>query len=106
MNSKIYSSHDYIREIHIDQIISDIQDVEQELQSENTIVVGDFNINPYDSSLVNAKYFHGIPIYEEAKRKSRVIAGKEFFMFYIIQYKFQNELFCTSKSTIQINGTN
>ena len=82
LNSKIYSSHEYIREIHMDQIISDIQGVEQELQSENTIVVGDFNINPYDSSLVNAKYFHGIPIYEEAKRKSRVIAGKEFYMFY------------------------
>lgn len=82
LNSKIYSGHEEIREIHMDQIISDIQEIEQEMQSENTIVVGDFNINPYDSSIVNAKYFHGIPIYEEAKRKSRVIAGKEFHMFY------------------------
>ena len=82
LNSKIYSGHEHIREIYMEQIIKDIQSVEQELHSENTIVVGDFNLNPYDSSLVNAKYFHGIPIYEEAKRKSRVIAGEEFFMFY------------------------
>ena len=82
LNSKIYSDHEEIREIHMDQIIKDIQNVERELQSENTIVVGDFNINPYDASLINARYFHGIPIYEEAKKKSRIIAGKEFYMFY------------------------
>lgn len=82
LNSKIYSGHENIREIHMEQIIKDIQDVEQELQTENTIVVGDFNINPYDSSFINARYFHGIPVYEEAKRKSRVVAGKEFYMFY------------------------
>lgn len=82
LNSKIYSSHEGIREIYMEQIIKDIRDVEQELHTENTIVVGDFNLNPYDSSLINAKYFHGLPIYEEAKRRSRVIAGKEFYMFY------------------------
>lgn len=82
LNSKIYSGHEEIREIHMDQIIKDIQDVERELQSKNTIVVGGFNINPYDASLINARYFHGLPIYEEAKRKSRKIAGKEFYMFY------------------------
>lgn len=82
LNSKIYSDHEEIREIHMDQIIKDVQNVERELQSENTIVVGDFNINPYDASLINARHFHGIPIYEEAKRKSRIIAGKEFYMFY------------------------
>lgn len=82
LNSKIYSGHEDIREIHMEQIIKDIRDVEQELHAENTIVVGDFNLNPYDSSLINARYFHGLPIYEEAKRRSRVVAGKEFYMFY------------------------
>ena len=33
LNSKIYSGHEEIREIHMDQIIKDIQDVERELQS-------------------------------------------------------------------------
>ncbi|MDO4308995.1 MAG: hypothetical protein Q4C77_19505 [Eubacteriales bacterium] len=60
LNSKIYSEHEEHREILIEQIIKDIQEVENELKTENTLVVGDFNINPYNSSLINARYFHGI----------------------------------------------
>lgn len=82
LNSQIFSGNKEYREVLIAQIINDIQTVELELQTENTIVVGDFNLNPYDPSFVDARYFHGIPIYAEAKRKSRVVAGKEFFMFY------------------------
>lgn len=82
LNSQIYSGHQEHREILIEQIIKDIQNVENEINTENTIIVGDFNINPYDSSLISARYFHGIPVYEEAKRKSRIVAGKEYNMFY------------------------
>lgn len=82
LNSKIYSGHEGHREILIERIIRDIYDVEQELDTENTIIVGDFNTNPYDSCLVDARYFHGLPVYEEAKKKTRTIAGKEFYMFY------------------------
>ena len=82
LNSQIYSDHENYREILIEQIINDIQTVEKELKSENTIIVGDFNINPYDSSCINARYFHAIPVYAETKRKSRTIAGKEYYMFY------------------------
>lgn len=82
LNSKIYSGHEGFREILIEQIIKDIREIEKELNTENTIVVGDFNINPYDSSFIDARYFHGIPVYEESKKKSRIIAGKEYYMFY------------------------
>ena len=82
LNSKIYSGHDEYRGILIEQIINDIQKLENELNTENTIIVGDFNSNPYDSNLINARYFHGLPVYEETKRKLRRIAGKDFLMFY------------------------
>lgn len=82
LNSQIYAGNNEIREIMIEQILGDIRKVEQELSTQNTIVVGDFNINPYDPSIVNAKYFHGIPVFEEAKRGSRIVAGKQFSMFY------------------------
>lgn len=88
LNSKIYSGHEEYRNIIIEQIISDIQTLEKELNTENTIVVGDFNMNPYDSGCISARYFHGIPIYTEAKRKSRTVAGKEFFMFYNPMWNF------------------
>lgn len=79
------SAHDIIL---IEQIINDILKLENGLNTTNTIIVGDFNINPYDNSCVNARYFHGIPIYEDAMRESRNIAGKEFRMFYNPMWNF------------------
>lgn len=88
LNSQIYSGHQERREIHIEQIISDIQLLEKELNTDKTIIVGDFNINPYDDTCINARYFHGIPVYEEAKRKTRTVADKEFSMFYNPMWNF------------------
>lgn len=82
LNSKIYSDHKEYREILIEQLMREIQNIEKDLNNDNTIIVGDFNLNPYDSSCISARYFHGIPIYEETKRKTRVIAGSEYSMFY------------------------
>ena len=82
LNCQLYSGHQGRREILIEQIVHDIQTVEREIGTENSIVVGDFNINPYDPSCIDARYFHGIPVYSEAKRKSREIAGREYCMFY------------------------
>ncbi len=88
LSSQIYSDNTDRREIEIEQIIDDILAIEEELNVKNTIVVGDFNINPYDSSCISARYFHGIPIYEESKRQSRIITGKEFHMFYNPMWNF------------------
>ena len=88
LNSKIFSGHEEYREILIEQIVNDIRNVEQELGTENTIVVGDFNLNPYDTSFVNARYFHGLPVYADAERKSRTVAGKEYYMFYNPMWNF------------------
>ncbi|MCD8188988.1 MAG: hypothetical protein LUD78_01980 [Clostridiales bacterium] len=82
LNSKLFSDHEAHREILIEQIIHDIKSTEQELGMSKTVVVGDFNMNPFDSSCVDARYFHGLPIYEETRRKSRKIAGQDFMMFY------------------------
>lgn len=88
LNSQIYSGNQENREILIERIVNDIQSIENELCTNNTIVVGDFNINPYDLSCIDARYFHGIPIYEDAKREKRTVAGKEFSMFYNPMWNF------------------
>ena len=53
LNSKIYSNHIGYREILIGEIIQEIQKVESDLNTENTIVVGDFNWNPMKIPSVN-----------------------------------------------------
>ena len=88
LNSQIYSGSEDKREIDIEQIINDINNRENELDTRNTIIVGDFNVNPYDRSCLSARYFHGIPVYEEAIRGSRTIAGKEFQTFYNPMWNF------------------
>ena len=88
LNSKIYSDHEAQRQIMIEQLMREICAIEKDIDSENTIIVGDFNINPYDASCIDARYFHSIPVYEEAKRKSRVVAGNEYAMFYNPMWRF------------------
>lgn len=87
-NSQIYSDQEERREIDIEQIVRDIVKLECELNTKNTIIVGDFNINPYDKSCVSARYFHSIPIYEETIRGTRKVSGKEYQMFYNPMWNF------------------
>ena len=88
LNSQIYSDNEERRNIYIGQIVSNILAVEKKIGTNNSIVVGDFNINPYDKSCISATKFHGIPIYEEARKKSRKVAGQEFYMFYNPMWNF------------------
>ena len=88
LNSQIYSANEDAREIYIERIICDILSEEKELCTKKTIIVGDLNINPYDEGCLSARYFHGIPIFEETTRESRTISGKEFYMFYNPMWNF------------------
>ena len=45
LNSQIYSDNAERREIDIEQIIGDLLKLEDELDTKNTIIVGDFNIS-------------------------------------------------------------
>lgn len=88
LNSKLYGDHESYRELLIDGIVHDIQVIEEELGTENSIIVGDFNINPYEPCCVDARFFHGVPVLSEADRKTRTIAGKKYFMFYNPMWNF------------------
>lgn len=86
--SKIYGDTEGKRKVIINTIVSDIESVEKKLNSNNTIIVGDFNINPFESGCLDALGFHGIPIYDVAAREKRTIEEKEFKMFYNPMWRF------------------
>lgn len=102
--SQIYGGNEEMRNIVINQIVTDICDTERELCTENTIVVGDFNINPYDIGCTGAQFFHGLPVYEDTKRKSRKVAGQEFYMFYNPMWNFLGD-FESPCGTYYYNGS-
>lgn len=82
LNSRIYSDHESKRAIEINRIVNDIESAEVKLNTESTIVFGDFNSNPYETNCLGAQGFHGIPVSKEAERKVRTISDESFKMFY------------------------
>jgi len=54
----------------------------------NTLIIGDFNIDPYDRAFIAANTLHAIPYLEEAKREYRIVNNNEYRMFYNPTWKF------------------
>lgn len=80
--SQIYANHQERRNIVIDTIIQDINELEKETGIDDTIILGDLNENPYEPGCLAANKFHGIPSGDDAMRQKRSVMGKEFKMFY------------------------
>lgn len=70
------------REEVIREIINEINIFEDKKGANNTIVVGDFNVNPYDIACLAVNNFHSIPVDFESKRTFRIFSGKKYKMFY------------------------
>ena len=49
-------------------VVQDIELAEKESGIDKTVVVGDFNQNPYDDGCLGAFGFHGIPVADEAQK--------------------------------------
>jgi len=59
-----------------------IRDVELEIGHSKTLVVGDFNMNPFEHGLVAADTFHAVMTKEIAVRNSRTVSGEDKMFFY------------------------
>lgn len=80
--SPIYSDHQEKRNIVIDMIVRDINELEKDYDLSNTIILGDINENPYDFGCLNATKFHGISSGDDASKGMRTVMNKKFKMFY------------------------
>jgi Endonuclease/Exonuclease/phosphatase family len=47
-----------------------------------TVVVGDFNMNPFEPGLVGATGFHAVSDRRTAQRRTRTVSGKQYRFFY------------------------
>lgn len=57
--------------------IWEIQQIEKELNINNTIVIGDFNMNPFEDGIVSSDSFHGTMFKEEAIKVERTVLGEK-----------------------------
>lgn len=63
-------------------ISADLNRVEDELQSRRTILVGDFNMNPFDKGIISARGFHATMTKRQAGKKERIVQRRKYRYFY------------------------
>lgn len=57
-------------------------DAEDRIEETRHLVLGDFNMNPFETGMIKANGFHGTMSSETARSGSRVVQGKEYPYFY------------------------
>ena len=86
--SRIYSGSEDARRIVIQQMIKDLEEQEKKIKSSCSILIGDFNEDPFGKECIAADHLHGIPCIDDAMRSNRIIQGKSFNMFYNPMWNF------------------
>lgn len=92
LQGQIYKNNDAARRITIQRIVRDIINTENANKSDKTIIIGDFNINPFDHGMIDADQFHSLPFYEVAKKNARTVADGSFKMFYNPMWRFFGDI--------------
>lgn len=52
------------------------------LSTNNTFILGDFNMNPFENGMIAASAFHSVPCEKIASSGQRIITGREHKYFY------------------------
>lgn len=61
---------------------NEIEQAEIEAGHRNTVVLGDFNMNPFDDGMLFARALHAVSCLKIAERESRVVQGQSQNIFY------------------------
>jgi len=83
--SKLHASENDIL-IPIQRTNSMIDDIEK--NNELTILIGDFNMNPFEQGMLSANGFHAFPRKIESKKNKRVVQTIEKKIFYNPMWKY------------------
>ena len=77
-----YLTSEATQHVAIDHLVNAIGEAEGVTGHNNTIVVGDFNQNPFESGMIYANYLHSLPSRKVAMRQTRTVQSDEYKMFY------------------------
>lgn len=68
--------------LQMTSLVRDITSTEDQLGHRRTILVGDLNMNPFDSGVVGAQALHAVMTRQLARREERQVMGKAYRIFY------------------------
>lgn len=63
-------------------IAADVNLVEEQLGIDHTLLVGDFNMNPFDKGMIGAHAFHAVMTKQQARGNKRTVQGRSYPYFY------------------------
>lgn len=96
-HSKLHSSEEKQKDT-LSSLHQDIKEQEMIHNTKNSIIIGDLNVNPFDSVCIAANSLFAIPYKSELKTPTAIRNGKTYEKFYNPSWKFlgNNELPYTS----------
>lgn len=81
------------------QMINEIKRVEGLFDTSKSLVIGDFNVNPFESAMVNYDCFNAVMSVDIAEKKYREIASERYAYFYNPMWSFFGDLSSYSPGT-------
>jgi exonuclease III len=80
--SKLHARNDLDQHESAQKVIQELQRVELEVGDQSSLIIGDFNMHPFDDGMVAANAFHGVMDRQIAFEKSRKVQGQSYDYFY------------------------
>ncbi|MEY4926487.1 MAG: hypothetical protein RI894_923, partial [Bacteroidota bacterium] len=78
--------------MHVPKLKTFIDLVEKKETHQNTLVVGDFNMNPFDKAMVGSMGLNAVMEKRTASDKKRTVDGDEYHFFYNPMWAFLGDL--------------
>ncbi|MFA1739103.1 hypothetical protein [Lysinibacillus fusiformis] len=66
---------------------SEVLEIENRIGSDNTVICGDFNMNPYEEGMISVGKLHAFPTKKEARKLKRTFDFEDYKMFYNPMWK-------------------
>ena len=83
----------------------EIEKKEEEFGINNTIVIGDFNMNPFEDGMVSADGFHGVMSQEVALKGNRTVYGEKKKLFYNPIWHYMGNVVANVMGTYYYNNS-
>lgn len=65
-----------------ERLADEIRRVEQRVGHTRTVLVGDFNVNPFETGMIGARGIHGVMARDIAVKQQRIVQGVSYPFFY------------------------
>lgn len=70
------------RDVELRYLKSDIEDAESMSSNDKSIIVGDFNVNPFEEPMISAAAAHSLSSKQIVQKQFRVVQNRKYYMFY------------------------